>query len=131
MFIFMQLSPAHRTCKVSVAVLPAEDRMEKDSRWRRPPVFLHHTMWYRAAAWSGGMAQEEDDHLRPTQEELMTPESTSSVFPLRTNTAGAPSRLLLLLLMYHRQNLLTVPQSTPHITLRRRLGKLRLCHVHL
>lgn len=43
---------------------------------------------------SSGAAQEEDDHLRPAQEELMTPESTSSVFPRWTHTAGAQSRLL-------------------------------------
>lgn len=44
---------------------------------------------------SSGAAQEEDDQLHGTQEEPMTPESTSSVFPPWTNTAGAQSRLLL------------------------------------
>ncbi|KAK5860774.1 hypothetical protein PBY51_022233 [Eleginops maclovinus] len=44
---------------------------------------------------SSGAAQEENDQLRPTQEKPMTLESTSSVFPLWTNTAGAQSWLLL------------------------------------
>lgn len=41
----------------------------------------------------------------------MTPESTSSVFPLRTNTAGAQSRLLLLLFMYHHKICLQSPKA--------------------
>lgn len=49
--------------------------------------------WYRARLLSSGAAQEEDDQLRGTQEGPMTPESTSSVFPPWTNTAGAQSRL--------------------------------------
>lgn len=87
-------------------------------------MFLRHTVVVLCGAvqsLSSRMAQEEDDHLRPTQEELMTPESTSSVSPPprgqtlqepRSKAAAAEP-----LFMYHQQNLLTAPQSTPHITL--------------
>lgn len=62
---------------------------------KRAAMFLHLMVFgIVLRLLSSGAAQEEDDHLRPAQEELMTPESTSSVFPRWTHAAGAQSRLL-------------------------------------
>lgn len=75
----------------SVTILLAQQQVEKgcyvSSRLHGFGIMLQ--------LLSSGAAQEEHDQLRPAQKELMTPESTSSVFPLWTNTAGAHSRLLL------------------------------------
>lgn len=65
---------------------------QKTGREKKGVLCFLATM-FSVLCCNSGMACGGDDHLCPTQEEPMTPESTSSVLPLRTNTAGAQSRL--------------------------------------
>ena len=87
MFIFMFIVPAvHKVHRPAGRTVGGKGL----------PCFFPHAFGIVQRLLSSGAAREENDQPRPAQEELMTPESTSSVFlPVAKHCGSSEPELLL------------------------------------